>query len=166
MESKPKREDLCGRALSLQLCCAAAVLCCAARYVHAAGRWACTAVCCSTSSMLLCSGVLCGVCVCVCCTSLLCAVLHGLAVLCVCCVRMDSCAVWVAGLPCFQGNVAVHWSALLCPAVRWSRRVIPNREDLCGWPKVCHHAVCTKYPKVIQFGCHVESILRPWTDLE
>ena len=29
MESKPKREDLYGRALWLQLCCAAAVLCCA-----------------------------------------------------------------------------------------------------------------------------------------
>ena len=76
MESKPKREDLCGRALSLQLCCAAIVLCCAVRYVHAAGRWACTAVCCCTAGMLLCSGVLCGVC----CTSLQCAVLH-LAVL-------------------------------------------------------------------------------------
>ena len=80
MESKPKREDLYGRALWLQLCCAAAVLCCAVRYVHAAGRWACTAVCCCTTGMLLCSGVLCGVC----CTSLLCAVLH-LVVLCVLC---------------------------------------------------------------------------------
>ena len=80
MESKPKREDLSGRALSLQLCCAAAVLCCAVRCVHAAGRWACTAVCCCTTGMPLCSGVLCGVC----CTSLLCAVLH-LAVLCVLC---------------------------------------------------------------------------------
>ena len=89
MESKPKREDLCGRALSLQLCCAAAVLCCAVRYVHAAGRWAYTAVCCCTTGMLLCSGVLCGVC----CTSLLRAVLH-LAVLCVRCVRMNSCAGW------------------------------------------------------------------------
>ena len=29
MESKPKRKDLCGRALSLQLCCATAVPCCA-----------------------------------------------------------------------------------------------------------------------------------------
>ena len=122
-------------------------------------------LCAAVRPVCSCALVCFGVCVCVCCTSLLCAVLHGLAVLCVCCVRMDSCAVWVAGLPCFQGNVAVHWSALPCPAVRWSRIVIPNREDLGGWPKVCHHAVCTRYPKVIQFRCHVESILRPWTDL-
>ena len=81
MESKPKREDLCGRALSLQLCCAAAcsrALLRCALYVHAAGRWACTVVSCCTTGMLLCSGVLCGVC----CTSLRCAMLH-LAVLCV-----------------------------------------------------------------------------------
>jgi len=55
--------------------------------------------------------------------------------------------------------------AVLCCAVRWSKRVIPNRKDLCGWPGERHHAGCTKYSKVIQFGWHFESILRTWTDL-
>ena len=76
-----------------------------------------------------------------------------------------------------SGNFVVHWSALLCcavlcPAVRWSGRVIPNRKDFCSWPGVCHHAVCTKHPKVIQCGCHFESISRfygigpIWDDLK
>ena len=62
-------------------------------------------------------------------------------------------ALLCAGLPC---------CAVLCPAVRWSRRVIPNRKDLCGWPGERHHAGCTKYSKVIQFGWHFESIFRTW----
>ena len=163
MESRPKRKDLCGRALSLQLCCATAVPCCALCACWALGVHCCViAVCWCTSGVFLCSGVLCSVC----CASLLCIVLHGLAVLCVLCsneqLRCVGC--WFAML---SGKLccALVCLAVLCPVVRWSSRVIPNREDLCGWPRVCHHAVCTKYPKVIQCGCHVESILRPWTDL-
>ena len=114
MESKPKREDLCGCALWLQLCCAAAVLCYALRYVHAAGRWACTAVCCCTTGMLLCSGALCGVY----CTSLLCAVLH-LAVLCVLCLNERlRCVVFsiVFGsrCGCVHAIAIVKWCTMPC----------------------------------------------------
>ena len=156
MESKPKREDLCGRALSLQLCCAAAcsrALLRCALYVHV-GVHCCVLLYYRYALVLWCA---------------LRCVLHFSAVRCAapCCAMCVLCSneqlrcvgCWSAML---SGKLCC---ALVCLAVRWSRRVIPNREDLCGWPRVCHHAVCTKYPKVIQFGCHVESILRPWTDL-
>ena len=87
--------------------------CCAVRYVHA-GRWACTAVCCCTTGMLLCSGVVCGVC----CTSLLCAVLH-LAVLCVLCSNEQLRCVFFSimfGSRCGRVNAIsiIHCVTMLC----------------------------------------------------
>ena len=142
---------------SLQPCCAA--LCAMCMQLGAGRALLCAAVLPVCSRALVCSAV---------CVALLCCALCCILLCYVCCVRMNSCAVWVEVCHAFRETLlcsGLPCCAVLCPTVRWSRRVIPNREDLCGWPGARHHARCTKYSKVTQCGRHFESILRPCTDL-
>ena len=77
-KANPKAKIYVG--VSLQLCCAAAVLCCAVRYMHAA--LLCAAVLPVCSCALVCSTV----CVCV---ALLCCALCCMALLCYVCVAFE-----------------------------------------------------------------------------
>ena len=92
----------------VMLCCSYAVLRAVCMQLDAGRALLCAAVLPVCSCALVCSAV---------CVALLCCALCCILLCYVCCVRMNSCAVWVAGLPCFQGNFVVRWSALLCCAV-------------------------------------------------
>ena len=109
---------------AILLCCSYAVRC-----VHAAGRWACSAVCCCTTGMLLCSGVLCGVlCCALCCMAVLCR-----AVLCVrvCCLPVCVAALCELLVRCAWREALLYAAlpccAVFCSAVRWNGREMKEK---------------------------------------
>ena len=104
-------------------------LCCAVRCVHAAGRWACSAVLPVCSCALVCSAA---------CVALLCCALCCMAVLCraVLCVRVCCLPVCVAALcellvRCAWREALLYAAlpccAVFCSAVRWNGREMKEK---------------------------------------
>ena len=105
---------------AMMSCCSYAVLCAVCMQLDAGHALLCAAVLPVCSCALVCSAV---------CVALLCCALCCILLCYVCCVRMNSCVVWLAGLPCFQETLlcaGLPCYAVLCPPVRWNRKVIPR----------------------------------------